>query len=298
MYKRQVGHNELSLTDKNQIGADFLREKILDSQYDLKSLELEKGIPEDTSVLAILNPQIEFLDSEIKHLKKFVKSGGSLLVTLSPHFNGVMITKFLAFLEDLGVNFHNGIILDRLAGQQGSQASIPVINNYGKHSITKGFIGRTLFPISSYLTTHNREFTWTALVQSTPFPGSWGENSFDEVKSGTAKFNKVVDFKGPLDILTVGENQRTSARVAVASSTSFITNQFQGQTNNFNLFLNTLSWVVKEEALMSLNRPTLNGQLIYISDIHLSIIFYFAILGFPFVYFGIAIFFYRKRLSS
>ena len=292
-----VGHNELSLTDKNPVGGDFLREKMLDSQYVLKSLELQSGIPSDASAVIILNPQIEFLPVEIKNLEEYLSKGGGILTTLSPHFNGVMIKNYLNFLNDLGAEFYNGIILDRLASQQGSQASIPVVNNYAKHKITDNFTGRSLYPISSFFKLSNHSIEWTSLVNSTPFPGSWGENDFDEVKSGTAKFDEMTDEKGPLTILAAGESEENGSRVFISSSTHFIINQFQGQTNNFNLFLNALSWVVKEEALMSLNRPTLNGNLVYISEIHLSVIFYFVILIFPFLLFGISIYFYRKKLS-
>ena len=88
------------------------------------------------------------------------------------------------------------------------------------------------------------------------------------------------------------------SRVVLFSSASFIANQFQGQTNNFNLFLNSLAWVLNEKTLFSLNRPKLEGNLIYISDIHFTFVFYFAILLFPFIFFVLAIVFYRRKMSS
>lgn len=293
-----VGHNEMSLTDKNQIGGDYLREKILDTQFQLRPIELQKGIPSDASAVLVLNPQIEFLDSEIKNLKTYLKKGGSLLTTLSPYFNGVLVLKYVRFLKSLGVEHTNGIILDRLATQQGSQASTPVVNTYGRHQITENFVGRTLYPVSSFLSITDKEYKWTSISQSTPFPGSWGEINFDEVKQGRATYNEDIDGKGPLTIIAIGENLKTKSRIFVSSSTNFISNQFQGQSNNFNLFLNGLSWLAKEEALMSLDRPKLKGDIIYISDLHLSFVFYFVILLFPFVYFGVAIYFFRKRLNS
>lgn len=292
-----VGHNEMSLFDKNQVGGDFLREKILNAGYELRPVELQKGIPKDASGVLILNPIIEFLDLEIQSLDKYLLKGGGLFVALAPHFNGIMINKFLLFLKEKGLLFYNGIILDRLADKQGSQASIPVINSYKKHKITNGLEGRTLFPISAFFQYENKEYVWDSLVESTPFPGSWGEFSFDEVKLGKAQFNEGIDSIGPLSILGIGENQKNHSRIVVSSSSSFLSNQFQGQTNNFNLFLNALSWGVKEESLMSLSRPGLDGNLVYISDIHLSFVFYSVILIFPFIFFGIGIYFYRLKLS-
>lgn len=293
-----VGHNEISLFDKNQLGADFLRAKIVDAQFILKPLELHKGIPKDASVVMVLNPQVDFLSQEIHSLKSYIESGGRLLVTLSPSFSGVTTKKLLSYLNKLGVEFYNGIILDRLAPQQGSQVSIPIVNQYAKHEVSKDFVGRTFFPITGYIETRQEKHRWTDLVKSTPFPGSWGETNFDELKSGKAKFHEASDQKGPLTILALGENLDNGSKILVSASTSFISNKFQGQAPNFNLFLNGLSWMADQDGLISLDRPGLTGDLVYISGIHLSFIFYFVILIFPFIFFGIGFYFYRKRMNS
>ncbi|MBT4791631.1 MAG: hypothetical protein HON90_08680 [Halobacteriovoraceae bacterium] len=292
-----VGHNEMGLTDKNLMGGDFLRDKVLSSNYNLKPLELQKGIPADAAALLVLNPQIEFLESEIEQMEKYLTKGGTLLTTLSPQFNGILFTKYLTFLKKFGVSYHNALILDRLAEQQGSQASIPVVNSYDKqHIITKNLVDRTLFPVSGVISlSKSKMYQWKTLLKSTPFPGSWGETSFDEIRTGKAQYNEDEDFKGPMSIVVAGEYRKS--RILVFASASFISNQFQGQSNNFNLFLNSLSWLVREEALMSLTRPNLEGNLIYISDIQLSLIFYFTVLFFPFLFFGYAIYMYRKRGS-
>jgi ABC-type uncharacterized transport system involved in gliding motility auxiliary subunit len=291
-----VGHNEMSLDDKNAVGGGFLKEKILNSNYDLFPLQMQKGIPDDASSVLILNPQIEFLKSEIDNLRSYLKKGGALLTTLSPHFNGVMIKSYLDLLSEYGIAFQNILILDRLAAQQGSQASIPVVNSYLPHKVTDGMADRTLFPVSGALKVlEQKSFKWTPLAKSTPFPGSWGEISFEEVKQGKAVYNEGLDFEGPLNIVVAGEDAKT--RILVFSSANFVANQFQGQSNNFNFFLNSISWLVREEALMSLNRPQLDGNLIYISDMQMTLIFYFAIVFFPFFFFGIGIFMYRRKLS-
>lgn len=292
-----VGHNEMSLFDKNLVGGDYLREKILKANFELKALELQNGIPADCNGVLILNPQIEFIESEIKQLDTYLRKGGSLLFSLAPQFNGLMTKNFLKLLYDYGVTYNNALILDRLATQQGSQPSIPVINSYNlDHEITKKQTERTLFPLSGFFSfNESKVFSWTILVKSTPFPASWGEVSFDEVKTGRATYNEATDFKGPLNIMIAGENK--SSRIIGFSSASFISNQFQGQTPNYNLFLNSLSWMIKDEALISLDRPKLAGDLVYVSDMQASVVFYFSVLFFPFIFFIIGIIRYRKKLS-
>lgn len=291
-----VGHNEISFMDKNLLGADYLREKILSSNYLLKPLELQNGVPKDCNAIVIMNPQIEFLEQEIINLKKYLEKGGALVFLISPQFNGLLIENFLKFIQSLGVTFNNALILDRLASQQGSQPSIPVVQAYNlEHPVTKKMENRTLFPVSGFFSfNENKKFSWDILVKSTPFPASWGEVNFDEVKEGRANFNEQTDYKGPLNIMVAGSNE--VSRVIGISSSQFIANQFQGQSPNFNLFLNALNWVVKDEALISLDRPKLSGEIVYISDIQASLVFYFSVLFFPFVFFIAGIFVYRRKL--
>ena len=291
-----VGHNEVSFMDKNLLGADYLREKILSSNYKLKPLELQNGVPKDCNAILIMNPQIEFLPSEIENLKAYLDKGGALVFLLSPQFNGLITKNFLKFIQSLGVTYNNALILDRLATQQGSQPSIPVVQSYNlEHPVTKKMENRTLFPVSGFFSfNESNNFSWDILIKSTPFPASWGEVNFDEVKEGNATFNELTDYKGPLNIMVAGSNE--VSRVIGISSSQFIANQFQGQTPNFNLFLNALNWVVKDEALISLDRPKLSGEIVYISDIHASLVFYFSVLFFPFVFFIIGILVYRRKL--
>ncbi len=292
-----VGHNEMSFGDKSAVGANYLKDKIENNHFKLKPLELMTGIPDDASVIMVLNPQIEFLEKEIVYLKKYIENGGSLLFSFSPYFNGVLIENLVGFLKELGLEFHNILTLDRLAKQQGAQASIPVINQYKNHQITEGFNERTIFPISAAFSILSRnKVHWSSLVESTPFPGSWGEVSFEEVKQGKAKFDKVRDLKGPLSLFVVGEAEKS--RFAAFASSSFIANQFKGQSNNFNLFLNTLSWMVKEDKLLSLSRPQLEGNIVYISDLQVNLIFYLTIFVIPFLLFGIGILFYIRKLRK
>ena len=95
----------------------------------------------------------------------------------------------------------------------------------------------------------------------------------------------------------LGQDSEKKSKVIIAGSSGFITNQFQTQANNFNFFLNMIGWMSDEKSIKSLNRPSLKGNLVYISDIHFSLIFYIVILFFPFTFFGLSIYFYKRKLS-
>jgi ABC-type uncharacterized transport system involved in gliding motility auxiliary subunit len=292
-----VGHNETSFLDVSPMGYSLLKESIENTNYILKPLELHNGIPSDASGVLLLNPQLSFLDKEISFLENYIKDGGGLITAFSPQFSENNLQNLYDFFEKLGIRFVNGLVLDRLSAGQGAQASIPIVNSYNStHSITKDLKGRTLFPLSGYFKTlEDSVIKWEVLAESTAFPASWGEKTFTEVKSGKATFNQEFDDKGPLSLFVTGEIGKS--RIAMLSSSSFIANQYQGHANNFNMFLNTISWIINDESSISVNRPNLQKNLVYLSDIQFSLIFYFAILLFPFIFFVIGIFVYKKKMS-
>ena len=293
------GHSESDFSEEGPEGLSYLGQVLKNSNFKAATHSLAKKIPSDANAFLILKPQLSFSESEIKNLTDYITRGGSLILTLAPRFDKISLTNLERFLSENGVTFINGIALDRLSSSQGGQASVPMINQYPEDTpITKGFSGRTLFPVSSFFEIQNQDgFEWIPAIQTMNFPATWGETDFSEVKSGKAVYNENIDYKGPLNLSVVGKNREGEGKIVLFSSTAFITNQFQGQSNNFNLFLNAVSWATDERSIMSLNRPELSGNLVYISDIHFNLVFYMAILLFPFIFFGVGIYLYRRKLS-
>lgn len=290
-------HGELDFNSTQSIGLSYLKEQIEASNYSLKKVSLLSPVPKDASALLILNPQTSFLDNEIINLSTYLENAGSLITTFSPRFDDIHLEKYEEFLALRGIKFINGIVLDRLSAQQGSQASIPVVSSYNlKHPITKDFSGRSIYPISAILERIDRsEFEVSSLVSTTSFPASWGEKNFSEVKAGKSTFDIDQDIKGPINLLMASYSERLDSRILVSSSSAFISNQFSGQLNNFNLFLNMVAWAIKDEQLISLDRPGRNQSVVYLSDMQVSLILYFTVLFLPFLFFSIAIFVFRKR---
>ena len=291
-----TGHNELDFNKIEGDGLSYLQSKIKNSSFELEMHDLTNIIPESTSALLIMNPQVSFLESEIENLRNYIHNGGNVIMTLSPQFNNILITELMSLLNEFGIEFINGLVLDRLATSEGGQPSVPIITNYPSHPINSGFKGRTVFPVSGFfIEKKDSPIKWKRLILTQPFPAVWGELSFDEVKSGRADYSAEKDYKGPLNIAMAGQTNK--GRIVLFSSSMFVSNQFQGQSNNFNYFLNALNWVINAKSISSLNRPSLEGNLVYISDIHFNFIFYFAVLLFPFLFFGFSIYLFRKKLS-
>jgi ABC-type uncharacterized transport system involved in gliding motility auxiliary subunit len=296
-----TGHSEINLKQQDQEGGSYLYSKLASSGYELSEFDLlkEPMVPKDAHLLMILGPKDGFLDIELSSIDNYLAQGGALLVTLAPEFNEVKLSGLYSLLKKYGVNFHNSIILDRLAAVQGSQATIPIITEFHpEHSITKNFKGKILLPLSAALSnTYQQGKNYISLVQSNNFPGSFAETNFDEVIKGHATYDDK-DIKGPVDIIVAVEQQSTQGRMIISGSSSFIVNGYQTQSSNFNFFLNLVAWGLGDEGVISLNRPTLTNEMIILSSSQITLIFYFAIVFLPFAMFAMAIYFYRRRLKK
>jgi hypothetical protein len=291
------GHGELSFDDTSGPGLAFLKIQIENSQYTLKPLDLMgvTQVPSDADLLLILSPQTGFLDSEIKVLRNYIAKNKSLITTLSPEFSGEKLTSYWNLLNTLGVQVKNALVLDRLSSTLGLDPSIVAINKLEKHEVSNGISGRIVLPINVALSKiENDKFQITTLMESSVFPASWAEMDLKSIETGKVFYNSN-DIKGPIDLAYIIRHKEKESLSAVFSSSSWITNQYSNQSNHFNLFLNTISFVLGDSSLVSLNRPSLPKEPILLSSQEISLIFYFSVLFLPFSLFGVGIYFYNKR---
>lgn len=294
-----TGHNELPL-NSSAGGLSFLFDNIKNAAYELTPLDLLANgeVPNDATALMLLGPKSGLMDLEIKHIKEYLDNGGNLLTTLAPLFKQDIHKNLIQLLKNYGIDYINAITLDKLATVQGVNASIPIVNEYNpNHVITKNFSGRTLFPISAAFRTFSKEdFVSTWIARTSLFPASWAELSFDQIKTGKAVYDSN-DIKGPISLAVVSETKLAS-RIAAFASSTFIVNGYKNQTSNFNLFLNTLAWLTNDEGIISISRPELSQERIFMSEGQLNLIFYFSILFVPSLLLLISILLYRKRRQS
>jgi ABC-type uncharacterized transport system involved in gliding motility auxiliary subunit len=237
---------------------------------------------------------------ESAQIKKYLEQGGSLFLALAPAFKAELYENISGLAESYGLKLGNDVIIDRLSTVQGAEATIPIITKYESgHPITEGFEQRTIFPLSSSVSTVPGNDTAQILAYTSSFPGSWAETDLKGVAKGKAEFDKDRDIRGPVGLMGVGEKVIEGAprdsRFILLGSSSFLINAYQGQSGNSTLFLNALSWMISDEGIMSLNRPGIEESPVILSSQHLQLIFIISILIVPIVFFGSAIFIYRRR---
>jgi ABC-type uncharacterized transport system involved in gliding motility auxiliary subunit len=297
-----TGHEELSCEQTSQEGISDLCRKLKEQNYEIRTLDLAKTerIPRDASGLLILGPISGFFNAEAKQVEDYLNQGGSLFLALAPAFKSEVYENLTRLAKPFGLKLGKDVVIDRLSTVQGAEATIPIITKYEEnHPITSSFNQRTVFPLSSSVSTLEGNDAAVILASTSPFPGSWAETDLKGITTGKAHYQEGFDQKGPIGLMGVGERVGAGAskdsRFILLGSSSFLINAYQNQSGNTTLFLNSISWLVKDEGIISFNRPGLEEYPVILSARHIQMIFVIAILIVPIVFFGAGIFIYRRR---
>jgi ABC-type uncharacterized transport system involved in gliding motility auxiliary subunit len=297
-----TGHQELSCADTSPEGISVLCEKLSSQNYIVKNLNLAevKEVPKDATAVFVLGPIASYFNDEAKRLEDYLSRGGSLFLALAPAFKAELYGNLTSLAKPYGLTMGNDVVVDRVSTVQGGEATIPIVSHYDEgHAVTAGFNFRTVFPLSSSVSTLEGNDSATLLALTSPFPGSWAESDLKGVTEGTAKFEEKKDKKGPIGLLGVGEKVgkegNSDSRFVLLGSSSFLVNAYQAQSGNTTLFLNSTSWLLNDEGIISFNRPGTEEYPVILSAQHIQLIFVISILLVPIIFFGAGIFVYRRR---
>ncbi len=293
------GHGELDFTSKKKLGASVFSNYLSSSNYIMSQLDTVKDVvPKNADAILITAPRYGFLDQEVEKLRNYLKRGGNLIILLQANLLRTNFENIYKLLEENGVEVIDSIVIDRLAKTQGSEFSTPIINQLDpKHPITKDFRSRLLFPLTlGFSLKESNLFRSTALGWSTAFPATWGESSIEQVIKGRAAFDDN-DTKGPITVAVATENLKDNSRIIAIGGGTMISNAFESQSGNFNFILNSISWALNDNGLISLDRAGLKNNKVMISFSQESLILFFLLICIPSLFFILGFYFYRRALS-
>lgn len=255
------GHGERDLADTENGGYADVKKGLEKEGFKVQPLSLasEAKVPDDAKVVVLAGPKSEPFPKELEYLNDFLNRGGGLLVMVDPQ-----AASLSGFLKGWGVTQDNDIILDVSGAGRllGAGPSIPLVLKYEPHPITDRFKGQmTFFPLACSIQPSKETVagvTVTTLYKSND--NSWGET---DLKSQNATFDEKADLKGPLsmavavskDVKPAAENSPAiRARMVVVGNSGFAAVPYFGTQGNGNLFMNMVSWLARDEDLISI-RP-------------------------------------------
>jgi ABC-type uncharacterized transport system involved in gliding motility auxiliary subunit len=190
-----------------------------DKNYTTAPLNLTENpkVPEDASVVIVAGPKRGLFEAEVKALQEYLNRGGNLLLMIDPNTD----PKLGSLLQEWGIRLDNLLAVDVSSESVvGFGPATPLVTEYGEHPITKDFRNDiSFYPIARPLEiTSVPGVEATRLLQTKPYPSSWGES---DLKSEKLEFNADKDLKGPLTLGVALTRKQTpkSASIPQASPT-------------------------------------------------------------------------------
>ncbi|GAB1469694.1 hypothetical protein MASR2M66_05710 [Chloroflexota bacterium] len=253
------GHGEISLDPGGELAYSVAKSTLEAKNYTVGTLNLLTGdpIPEDALAIIIVGPQKPVTSEEVKLIKTYLESGGSLVLLQDPELFtsfGKASDPLAAYLNSTwGIAYNNDIIIDQANPDnpfvaKSSQANLhPITQQLNQNLIIYMPQARSLS-----ITGEKENVTQTWLISTAE--NSWGETA--DLSSGeTPAFDPATDIQGPLYLAIAAENSATTARVVVLGNSLFAIDVNFDVLGNGNFFINSVDWAAEQEDLLDL-QPT------------------------------------------
>lgn len=130
-----TGHNEYNLNSELSMLKAYLTNEV----NDVTTLDLlvTGKIPEDASLVVIGSPGKDFMEQEVENIMDYINQGGKLLWLNDPLLTGESFPNMQKILDQFGVTFQDGIILEQDENKMALQSPNYIIPNIGITNATK-----------------------------------------------------------------------------------------------------------------------------------------------------------------
>jgi hypothetical protein len=180
----------------------------------------------------------------------------------------------------------------------GGDYLMPVIARYGVHPITDGFKAATFFPTARSLRLSPGERGMGPSVRALAYTseGSFGETDLALLKKGRAAPDGN-DPRGPLVAAAIAEypDKSKGGTLVVFGDADFMTNGFFKLSANGELMINTLNYLLRQEALSG-EKPKKKEETkpLVLTRSQGSVLFFLPVLIIPGLFFAAGIYVFRR----
>jgi len=266
-----LGHGERPLESSGSSDAiSFLKNALSDKGFDLKTLSLSDGaLPKDMSLLVILGPKKELLESEVSRLQTYILEGGRLLLAFDPTYPNVTYSNLIS---KVGIVLENKTSLSTQTLAGGDSLSVLGRNFDATHPITQVLDKNaiTLFYESGGVKKISSDFKVTDLVSTLPvvIPVKDLQSYQLEVQGQKPKSVSVAMIsEGSFsDLEHAGhshDEDNLDFKVGVFADSDFLTDVYFETGFNKDLALNSFAYLAGQDNLVSIRpRVAKNTKLI------------------------------------
>ncbi|MGH8576047.1 MAG: GldG family protein [Gammaproteobacteria bacterium] len=272
-------------------------------------------IPDNTSVLVIATPEVDYLPREVEIVSAYLKRGGNLLWLTDPG----PLRGLDGLAAGLGLKLSPGTLVDPATAIFGiDHPAIVPVTGYPSTPPVAGFRYLTVFPYAREVEVDARD-EWQAAPLLSSGADAWIETGKLE---GELRYDEGSDHHGPVDIALRLTRNRTAAadaskrgpestpdgekarrsprpppeqRVVVFGDGDFLSNRYLGNSGNLDLGLKTFNWLASDEALIEVPAGTAIDRRLDLSDTQVALISTGFLMLLPAVLGGMGFFVWLRR---
>lgn len=268
-----TGHNEYSLANEITILNAYLTNEL----NDVEALDLlvTGKVPEDASLIVIGSPVKDFMNQEVEILTSYINAGGKILWMNDPTLTGETFPNMQKILDQFGVKFEDGIILEQDETKMALQAPNYIIPNIATTTATKDIAtdGGILFVNSTKISIVDDEKLEELSVIAENILTSSNTSLFRTDIDDTSSYKISSDEEGSFILgakltKTLNKNEENSKQaVLYVISNNFFVSDYEvtiGNTkvspitfyNNKDYILNTIAELTENEDVISIRKDT------------------------------------------
>jgi ABC-type uncharacterized transport system involved in gliding motility auxiliary subunit len=288
-----TGHGERSPDDGDRkAGMSVAKNTLLDEQFTVRTLPLmqTESVPIDATVVVMAGPRKDYLPGELTQIEGYVGRGGNLLVMLEPESP----PSIAAFVAGLGISARPRVVVDperRLAGGEG--VTLMVSDLLPSFLVSGTLEAPPVFSYARPLGLVNPE-AGDAIRFLTTSAGSWASSPNDPRTTKPTDETPGAKLVGAALVST----EQRPGRTIVLGDSDFATNGMIEYLGNRDLFVNSISWLAKDESLLSARAQSKEAgrEQFFVTETQGAWSFWLATVLQPAVFFGAgALVFLRRR---
>ena len=306
-----TGHGEKSIDDSGATGLSQLKQAVESENYSIKDLfTLRDSIPADCQMILIAGPQKDLFPAERSMIERYLARAGKLLALVDPLTELPQLDSLIAAY---GIRVTNTIIVDRFGRLLAGNYLTPVVNRYGRHTITEGFRLASFFPEACALEVEKKSPAG-AKVETLASTGesAYAVRNTAAVLKGKTEFVAGRDLPGPVNVAevatknlgpatggAVGPSGAPRAEIVVFGDSDFASNGYLGLSGNKDFILNTISWLAEEADLIAVRAKNPVSQPVVLVTRQGRVVFWLPVVGVPafFAVLGIIVLVARRRAA-
>ncbi|MEK4366799.1 GldG family protein [Paenibacillus sp. FSL R5-0473] len=292
-----TGHEELSLAQMTTLQSSLEQNNV---QTEELQLNQAGKVPEDADVLAIIGPQRDLSDTEMKAIRTYLSNGGKLLLSLGFVEDMKSSWKNIdGLMADYGVVDEHAVMVDNQ--QASTMGPLWVVPEYGTHAITDKLAASQLYPMLSLsiaLTSKEQDkYTLSPLIHSSN--DSYGETNIGGLLQNETTNDAEEDIQGPVELGYAADTTDGKPKAVILGSSIFMQDSEIANGGNRDFILNTVNYLSEKENGLTI-RPRVQAgyETAYLNAEQARTIFFVAIVAFPliFVIIGVLLWWRRRRV--